>query len=280
MKTAILITILAALSLTARAEDAASIIEKHNRALLTELNTYIEQGAKGEDLATAYEGAIAAAMTLEDTSSLLDLMEGQLKNVEGLELHALAQGAQMYSYFAQQAGQKQRLEAYLDLVQPKLEATGHPQIGQLIDQLRGKLDQAWVGDKIHFAGKTTDGTDFNLDDYKGKLVLVDFWATWCPPCVAEIPNVKAAYEKWHDKGFEVIGISGDREEKTLTDFLTKEELPWPNIYDASQADSIIEAHKITAFPTIYLLDGDGKILATGLRGPALEAALAKHLGAN
>ena len=120
-------------------------------------------------------------------------------------------------------------------------------------------------------GKSLDGAAVSTAALKGKVVLVDFWATWCPPCRDEIPRVLAAYEKYHAKGFEVLAISLDQNEEDLKKFVAEKKLPWPQIYEG--ADAIAEKFGIESIPTTYLLGADGKIVAVGPRGEALAQKL-------
>ncbi len=129
-----------------------------------------------------------------------------------------------------------------------------------------------------FEEKDLEGKTLTLAQYRGKVVLVDFWATWCGPCVNELPNVIAAYEKYRAKGFEIVGISLDQDKEKLTSFLKKHKMEWPQVFDGKGWDSKLAAqYGIQSIPATFLLDGDGKIVASGLRGKQLDEELEKLL---
>ncbi|MHB8520319.1 MAG: TlpA family protein disulfide reductase [Limisphaerales bacterium] len=136
-----------------------------------------------------------------------------------------------------------------------------------------------VGSKFpDFDEKDLAGKPLSVAGYKGKVVLIDFWATWCGPCVAELPNVLKTYEKHHPKGFEIIGISLDQDEKALRTFIKERGVTWQQYFDAKGwASKLAGKYGVTSIPATYLLDGEGKILAKNLRGGALEAEVGKAL---
>ncbi len=135
---------------------------------------------------------------------------------------------------------------------------------------------------LAISGKDLDGKAVSLAEYQGKVLLLDFWATWCGPCVAELPNVIAAYDKYHAEGFEIVGISLDQQNsrEKVVKFTQDKKMSWRQIYDGKywQADNAV-AFGIQAIPFTLLIGKDGKIAAVGARGealaPAIEAALKK-----
>lgn len=145
----------------------------------------------------------------------------------------------------------------------------------------------FVGDKaLVFEAKTTQDKSVSFPaDYKGKLVMLDFWATWCTPCVGEMPNLSAVYKEYHSKGFEVLGVSLDDKKpaKEIEDFATGKGLTWNQIYEGGQWNTrLAKFFTVRSIPHTLLVDGDtGMILATDneLRGKALAPTLDKQLAA-
>jgi peroxiredoxin len=133
-----------------------------------------------------------------------------------------------------------------------------------------------------FKAKDLDGKSVSLKTYKGKVLLLDFWATWCGPCKAELPKLREAYEKYKDQGFDILSISLDEgfTRESFTSFVRKERMNWRHIYDGQGWKAqIATQYGVRAIPFTLLIGRDGKIAAVDVRGeklePAIQAALAK-----
>ncbi len=121
-----------------------------------------------------------------------------------------------------------------------------------------------------FEAETLDGAKIKLSDYRGKVVLIDFWATWCAPCVAELPNVKKAYARFAGDGFVVLSVSFDKEAATAKSYAARQGMSWPQIW-AEKADKgpLAERYAVGGIPATFLIGPDGKLVGKDLRGEKL-----------
>lgn len=132
-------------------------------------------------------------------------------------------------------------------------------------------------------GPTLGGETFRLSDCKGSWVLVDFWATWCQPCLAESPNIQEAHRQLNDKGLKVVGVSLDFDKSALSAYLKKHPYPWPQIVfstpDKMGFDNpLAKENQIDSIPRIWLIDPEGNLVEDDLRGPEMVTTIAGHMG--
>ncbi len=139
-----------------------------------------------------------------------------------------------------------------------------------------------VGKEFTLKGTTVEGKPLDWSQYKGKVVLIDFWATWCGPCLAEMNNIAKNYETYHARGFDVVGVSVDRDRDALDHFLEEHKHPWTVLldnYDARGTDeSLSTYYGVFGIPTVFLIGRDGRVISIFCRGEELGKELAKLLG--
>jgi thiol-disulfide isomerase/thioredoxin len=127
---------------------------------------------------------------------------------------------------------------------------------------------------------SVNGQAVDLSKLRGKVVLIDFWATWCPPCRAEVPDVVATYQKYHAKGFEVVGVSLDSDKSALLTFIKSNGMTWPQYFDGNGWDNAVSSRfGIDSIPAMWLVGKDGVLItkdASGDLGGSVASALAAH----
>jgi peroxiredoxin len=151
---------------------------------------------------------------------------------------------------------------------------------ELVNRLEGADRQATLpGNEIEVSGQTVDGKAFDWAAFRGKVVLVEFWFMGCEPCIAELPYLKHCFERYHERGFEIVGITIDPNGDVLKRFLAKHEITWPVL--AADADGIqptAQRYGISSYPTHILVGRDGKVLSMKAVGTELNHLLLEIIG--
>jgi thiol-disulfide isomerase/thioredoxin len=275
--------VLAILS-SAHAQKALEIATGFENQKIAALQTYLTENPEAADKDPALAMLVGAHMVIGKFEPIPDLLtqryEAQPKGLEA-DLNVIVQEiARPLIEAAIVANQRDKAKAFITRV--KADFADHPQsaqVGQFLDQVGGDLYLPGVGDEMKIAFTDIKGVEIDLAKMQDKVILIDFWATWCGPCVAEMPNVTAAYEKYKEKGFEVVGITLDDDKAAVEKFATDNKMPWPQYFDGKGWENeLAQRFGIRSIPATFLVGKGGKIIASNLRGPALEAEIEKALG--
>jgi len=292
--------------------NVGAIVDAHDQALIRDLSAYLEAHPKAEDLDQAYmtllnkaiehdwflENEAIAARYLHDfpdgpIQALARIVATMARAKAGRYAEALSRFEELMRNLGK-SEQEEFAVNFAETLASSASAAGEYHIARKVYEnlLDRFADSAPIRQKVKeelgrldmvgkpapaVAAQDVQGKPFRLSDYRGKYVLIDFWATWCAPCIAELPRVQEAFNKYHAQGFEVVGVSLDETKPALLDFVKARQIPWRQIHSASAGGDLIEAFGVSTIPATFLVDPQGTIIRIELRGVALDQALAKYL---
>jgi peroxiredoxin len=290
--------------------SVAAIRARHDRALIRDLTAYLHDSPKADDRDQAFAALFNKSIEHDWFAETEELAQQYLKSDPDGPVKALAQIIQTMAR-AQAGRYEEALTRYKDLMhglgqsdQEEFAASfsdtlansaiaagefavarqvystllsrfsESPNLRQKIEGDLKRIDK--VGRPApSFAAEDIKGRPIRLDAYRGKYVLVDFWATWCAPCVGELPRLQEAHRTYHEAGLEIIGVSLDESKTAVSDFAKVRKLPWPQIHNASSTADLVEAFAVGSIPATYLIDPEGTIIRLDLRGKVLDQALSR-----
>jgi peroxiredoxin/predicted negative regulator of RcsB-dependent stress response len=288
--------------------NVAEIQAKHDRAFIRELSDYLRQNPKAEDRDQAYAALFNKAIEHDWFSEAEEQGRHYLNSDPEGPVKALAQiiltmgraqagqfdeALKRFRELMQGIGQNEQEEfaaSFADNLATAAITAGEfgiarevytallsrfsdsPNLRQKVQRDLKRLDK--VGKPApSFTSEDINGKAVRLDAYRGKYVLIDFWATWCAPCIGELPRLQAAYRTYHDAGFAIIGVSLDESKTAVVDFARARNLPWPQLHNASGSADLVEGFGVSSIPATYLIDPEGTVIRLDLRGKALDETL-------
>ena len=297
----------------ASAVNFQAIVTKHNLAAIAEIKEYVNANPEAEDINQAYgflfqnalsQDSDADAVALADKYLARASTEPQLK-VVALQIRALGlvnqeNHAEAIKILGEILGERRvrnpgslvdfgfmlanriQLSGNIDAVKECYEKIGEafPLNQQLEGMIETRLDRlSLVGKPApELKAKDWEGKEINLSEYKGKVLLIDFWATNCGPCLQEMPNVMQCYAKYNPAGFEVLGISLDEVKEQAESLVKRANIPWRQTMNDTGSGELSANYYVPTIPAMYLVNQEGNIVYVDLRGEDLQKALAKLLG--
>jgi thiol-disulfide isomerase/thioredoxin len=169
------------------------------------------------------------------------------------------------------------LETSIKELTAMLQSESLPAYKEMIRQIDSVTRR--LGQEFMLQGISLDGKQFDVKTFRGKVILIDFFASWCGPCIEEFPHLKEIYAQYHDQGFEIVGVGGDKPE-ALKKLVAEHNISWTVVSEtltvSKHLPSIERQYGIKAYPTMFLIDRDGKLINSNVRGQRLDAALKRQ----
>ncbi len=257
----------------------------------TSLSGFAAEIAKGPSPKLAKEAVQVLLVT-----EARDVMRGNVAGARALiekvsavlakdpdDVQTVQLAVQIAGGFEHMPGGEEATRAAYTAFGPLLAKSSNEGVKAMAENFEGVLRRLSLpGNPMEIMGTNLDGSPFDPKSVAGKVVLVDFWATWCGPCIAEIPNIMEQYQKYHAKGFEVIGVSLDDDVEALKSFVDERKIPWPILFEKPGGQGwrhpLATKYGVSGFPTVILVGRDGKVVSLDVHGEKLGVELDKLFG--
>jgi thiol-disulfide isomerase/thioredoxin len=248
--------------------------------------SYLEESRTLSSMSRSMNDEFRKANAARDTASVMALREEYLElqeRAKNYELdfvkenpNALISALVLEKFLNAKTIPVKEIDSIFQTFSPEIKSTGP---GKRIVELLKTAKATAIGNKApEFSGPNPEGNQLALNDVKGKITLIDFWAAWCKPCRMENPNIVSVYQKYKDKGLNVVGVSLDRKKEDWLNAIESDGLEWNHISNLQYfQDPIAQMYNVNAIPAAFLLDENGVIIAKDLRGAALEEKVAELL---
>lgn len=306
-------TVHAADETAATPPDFKSILRMHTEVAFGDIAKYVNENPNAQDTAAAYAWLFQAAMQHELENKATAIAEEYLKRkatnpevqqmarqvlclglvesgkiepaldvfdgyLQSIRFRAPADAITFSFVLASRAQVANRFGAARKIYESlSTKFFLNPQIREMCEIRLAKLEL--IGKAAPEIGvEDVNGQRVQLADFKGKVVLLDFWATNCPPCLEEFPSLKKLYAEYHEQGFEIVGISLDDSAAVVDSFQQRWKLPWRMVLNGSKFTALRERYKAVKIPSLFLIDAKGNVSHFDVRGNDLRRAVERSLG--